>query len=53
MKTNGHFKLSKQTKRLMATLTSDEQRNHFKNMMISGESIVKTYGKKKEENGVQ
>ena len=53
MKTTAHFRLSKQTKRLMATLTNNEQRNHFKNMMISGESIVKTYGKKKEENGVQ
>ena len=49
MKTSAHFKLSKQTKRLMATLINAEQRNHFKNMMIDSESIVKTYGKKKEE----
>lgn len=49
MKTNGHFKLSKQTKRIMATMKNDEQRNHYKNMMKDSESIVKTYGKKKEE----
>ena len=40
------FKLSKQTKRFMATFTKAEDRNHFKRMMIdaqlASEIVVKT-----------
>jgi hypothetical protein len=36
VKTNGTFKLSKETKRLLATMP-DSKRNHYKKMMIDAE----------------
>lgn len=40
MKTNGDFKLSKQTKRILATL-SDGKKTHWKKMMIEAEMLEK------------
>ena len=37
MKTNGTFKLSKSSKRMMATMVNASDRNHYKNMMIEAE----------------
>jgi len=37
VKTNGTFKLSKSTKRIMATMVNDDNRNHYKRMMIDAE----------------
>jgi hypothetical protein len=37
VKTNGTFKLSKSTKRMMATMVNDGDRNHYKRMMIDAE----------------
>jgi hypothetical protein len=37
VKTNGTFKLSKTTKRMMATLVNAEDRNQYKRMMIDAE----------------
>jgi hypothetical protein len=37
MKTNGTFKLSKSTKRMMATMVNADNRNHYKRMMIDAE----------------
>lgn len=40
MKTNGDFKLSKETKRMLA-LMPDHVRAHWKNMMIEAEVLEK------------
>jgi hypothetical protein len=40
MKTNGDFKLSKETKRMLALMPSD-RRVHWKNMMIEAEVLEK------------
>jgi hypothetical protein len=40
MKTNGDFKLSKETKRILAHLT-DSKRGHWKSMMIEAEVLEK------------
>ena len=40
MKTNGDFKLSKETKRILAQLT-DSKRGHWKSMMIEAEVLEK------------
>jgi hypothetical protein len=37
VKTNGTFKLSKSTKRMMATMANSNDRNHYKRMMIDAE----------------
>jgi hypothetical protein len=37
VKTNGTFKLSKSTKRIMATMANSNNRNHYKGMMIDAE----------------
>jgi len=37
MKTNSNFKLSKQTKRFMATMTNDTERNIYKKLMINAQ----------------
>jgi hypothetical protein len=37
IKTNGTFKLSKSTKRMMATMVNADDRNHYKRMMIDAE----------------
>ena len=37
VKTNGTFKLSKSTKRIMATMVDANDRNHYKRMMIDAE----------------
>jgi hypothetical protein len=37
VKTNGTFKLSKSTKRIMATMVNVNDRNHYKRMMIDAE----------------
>ena len=37
VKTNGTFKLSKSTKRMMATMANSNDRNHYKGMMIDAE----------------
>ena len=37
VKTNGTFKLSKTTKRMMATLVNAKDRNQYKRMMIDAE----------------
>lgn len=37
MKTNGTFKLSKETKRVLASMPQD-QRNHYKKIMIDAEA---------------
>jgi hypothetical protein len=37
MKTNGTFKLSKSSKRIMATMANANDRNHYKHMMIDAE----------------
>jgi len=37
VKTNGTFKLSKSTKRIMATMANASDRNHYKRMMIDAE----------------
>ena len=37
VKTNATFKLSKTTKRMMATLVNAEDRNQYKRMMIDAE----------------
>jgi hypothetical protein len=40
MKTNKDFKLSKETKRMLASMPSDK-RGHWKNMMIEAEVLEK------------
>jgi hypothetical protein len=40
MKTNGDFKLSKETKRMLALMPSDK-RGHWKSMMIEAEVLEK------------
>ena len=40
MKTNKDFKLSKETKRILASMSSDK-RGHWKNMMIEAEVLEK------------
>jgi len=40
MKTNGDFKLSKETKRMLALMPCDK-RGHWKNMMIEAEVLEK------------
>ena len=37
VKTNGTFKLSKSTKRIMASMANSNDRNHYKRMMIDAE----------------
>jgi hypothetical protein len=37
VKTNGTFKLSKTSKRMMATMVNADDRNHYKRMMIDAE----------------
>jgi hypothetical protein len=37
IKTNGTFKLTKSTKRIMATMANAGDRNHYKRMMIDAE----------------
>jgi hypothetical protein len=37
VKTNGTFKLSKSSKRMMATMVNADDRNHYKRMMIDAE----------------
>lgn len=37
VKTNGTFKLSKSSKRILATMPNAEQRNQYKNLMIEAE----------------
>ena len=37
VKTNGTFKLSKTTKRRMASMPNSEDRNHYKRLMIDAE----------------
>jgi hypothetical protein len=37
MKTNSNFKLSKQTKRFMATIIDDNERNIYKRLMINAQ----------------
>lgn len=37
VKTNGTFKLSKSTKRQLATMTDPHSRGHYKNLMIDAE----------------
>lgn len=37
VKTNKTFKLSKSTKRMLATMVNSNDRNHYKSMMINAE----------------
>jgi hypothetical protein len=37
IKTNGTFKLSKSSKRIMATMVNSSDKNHYKRMMIDAE----------------
>jgi hypothetical protein len=37
VKTNGTFKLSKTSKRIMASMANSNDRNHYKRMMIDAE----------------
>jgi len=37
MKTNSNFKLNKQTKRFMATMINDTERNIYKKLMIGAQ----------------
>lgn len=46
MKSNATFKLSKQTKRFMATFVDAHQRGHFKRMMIDAQLEAQVRQKK-------
>ncbi len=55
-KTGSNFKLSKTTKRRLATIVNTEARNHWKRCMISAEhaaSIMPRVSKPRKENAAE
>lgn len=49
-KRDKNFRLSKTVKRMMAFITDDKERNHFKNMMIDAELSAATLPPKSSKN---
>lgn len=50
MKPNSTFKLSKQTKRFMATFVDAHERGHFKRMMIDAQLSAQVKPKERKED---